>query len=722
MLTGTGFASEAVYPTIPKPAVNGSLRFYGSYLGTDASTGSVYTQWYRPAPEIYIWVCGYPNRAGNRLTAEVETQGGDVVQIPVSPGQDPAEFWSPKRISLASIKSPRRLRIVATDGSISPAGWEGFSQPFVTPHGLGLSDLAEILLVISCTIASFVIFLSPGFIVRQALEQHLNRHLSFVWIPFPGILLLALIAISAWIGPSQLSPRVICKLALWLLIAYVIYRFKRTPLSTCISPIEQRVLLFAIVLASISVAKATYSLGPPGELFGDTISRTLEVGRRSDSRLPYHIIQLIAWRGTPFGPLASNLYMSYGVWNFSHRGALTSLAEGPIVLAAPVRVPATMPDQPWTVFDPEGFSAFRISAIVLACCGLLAVFGLSRLFLNDDWALLAFLVTVTAPFVLHEVYFTWPKLEAAAFTLLAAYLVMQRREFMAGLALGFGYLCHPSALLMGPALAALVFLKAASADRRARNAAKNFFPWVVRNLALIGGLAIGIILWRLVNGRHFEQGMFLSYLVRADGGPRTLAYWGQHRLDAIWKTLVPLHTFVYHRNDQDATSVYGLTGAPVLFCLQFWTGVPFGAGIAYFFCLLRLLVLESKSARLWLLLLFCIPFAIFVIFWGVGNTGLLREGLHAWFIGLMIFSVCLLNKMGGGRQLFWKILNWTLLARCVDILLMLLFPTIQSQPTLIQGRFAISDTLSLMTMIAGTFWLCWATFRQAEALRKSSPL
>ncbi len=92
-----------------------------------------------------------------------------------------------------------------------------------------------------------------------------------------------------------------------------------------------------------------------------------------------------------------------------------------------------MPDQPWTVFDSEGFSAYRIVMIVMACCSLSAVFGVARLFLDEQWAFLAYLVTVTTPFVVHETYFTWPKLEAASLVLLASYLIVRRRFLLAGL-------------------------------------------------------------------------------------------------------------------------------------------------------------------------------------------------------------------------------------------------------------------------------------------------
>ena len=94
------------------------------------------------------------------------------------------------------------------------------------------------------------------------------------------------------------------------------------------------------------------------------------------------------------------------------------------------------------------FFAYRFSMIVFAACTLLFVFGISRLFLSDRWSLFAVLVTATTPFFVHETYFTWPKLEAPGFVLVACYLVLRARFLFGGLALDLGFMCHPAALFI----------------------------------------------------------------------------------------------------------------------------------------------------------------------------------------------------------------------------------------------------------------------------------
>jgi hypothetical protein len=719
-LSGSGFALDAVYKSTIKPSITGALSFYGSWLDADTSTGSAYTAWYVPVPRLYVFVSGYPHHKGNQLFLEAEIRNAGSIRVPILPIADPMEYWTPHSVSLASFRNVTRIRLVAVDGSVSTGGWLGFSQPFVMRDGFVLRNAEELLLVLLCTAAALVIFFAPGLVLRQLLLQRLNYDLNFIWVPLPGLLGLSLVGLIAWLVPLPKGPQLISKIVLLALVLYVSYWLVRAPLCRYTSVVERRVLLIAIVLAAIAVAKASYSRGPVGELFGNTISRTLEVGGRSDSRLPYHVVQLVAWRSKPFSALGQFLYRSYGVWNFSHRGALSAVAAAPLVLAAPVRVPAVMPDQPWTVFDAEGFSVFRIAMIVMACCSLLIVFGLSRLFLSEEWALLAFLVVSTAPFVVHEVYFTWPKLEAGSFALLAAYLIFRQRYFGSGLALGLGYLCHPSALVATPALAGLILLDSDRVSNMPKADLRKIFRWGSRTLLMLAGCAVWAAVWRMINGKHFAQGQFLSYFVQADAWHPNARQWIHHRFDSLWKTFIPLHLFLFHRTDRDAISVYGSTSAAVLFCLQYWTSLPFGAGIAYFFCLLKLLWIALSKARAWLFWVFCIPIALFTLYWGPADSGLLREGLHSWFLGLMIFSVCILKKIDGGVQGFWRVCNWALLSRMIAVTLMLLLPTVVITQSPVQREFALSDIAALLTMLAGPVWLCWFTFRYAEILRKQA--
>jgi len=714
LISGTGFASNAVYPTTALPSFQGNLKFYGSWLRSNTPTGTVRTPWYPAVAKFYIFVAGYPNHPNNHLIAEVKTAYSGIIRLSVAPSAEPMESWWLNKVSLRGVREPVRFRIVAVDGSTT--FWLGFSQPFVLLTGDYVRLFNQLLVVILATAASIVVFLCPGLVLRQKLLQSRGRHLPFIFIPVPGLFLLTVLGLASWIGPDKLKPSLISRAGLWALVIYIAYRLFRMPISGFTSVTERRVLLVTIVLITIAVAKSIYSVGPLGELFQDNILRTLEVGARSDSVISYNIVQLVASRSRPFSPFAQSLYQT---WNFSHRGPINGLAASPLVLASPVEVThSSIRDQSWTPFDPEGFSAYRIAMIVMAACSLLAVFGLASLFLPDPWAFFAFLVAATAPFVVHELYFTWPKLASAFFILLAAYLVLRSRYLLGGISLGVGYLCHPSALVWFPCLVGVLVLSPPSAGWQALSAWRKMYLWSLRTLSMLAGVAICVLLWKRVNGKHFGQAGFASFLFFAWTYPPTPVNWVWSRFQSLCNTLVPLSVFIFDRSDPYMNAVDRPSPPVVQFFLQYWNALPFGTGIA-FFCLglMRLISVAFWKARAWLLLVFVMPFALFTVYWGASISGMLRENLHAWFLGLMIFVVIVWKKYMGQSNRFWKICNWALLFRGVEILLMLLLPAISTQHMFLQSQFALTDIAALLIMVGGTTWLCIYTFRFAEELR-----
>ena len=712
-LSGTGFFLRAHYGVALPLQFDEDVKWYGSWPGTFASVGEAHSAWYAATSEFYLAIAGYPNRPGNSLALEVRTAHSGVVRLPVI-SHDPAEVWRITRLSLEAVKEPVQFRIVAVDHSTGLQGWLAFTEPFEIRSMKTKQVLKQTGLVLLATAASIVFFLGPGLLLRQKAFEA-GRRLSFVWVPAPGLILLALIGACAWFGPRPLSPGLISRVALWAAALYGMYRFVRMPLCRFTSMTERRVLLVVIVLMAIAVAKAEYSVGPAGELFGGYISRTLEVGERSDPTFPYAIVEIAARRLDPNTEFAKALN---GGWSFSSRGPVAGLAAMPIVLAGPAKPPTTFPAESWMVFDPEGYSAYRIAMIAMIASSLLVVFGLGEVFLDEQWSFFVFLVAVTAPFVVHEIYFTWPKLVAASFVLLAVYLVFQRRYLFSGLTLGFGCLCHPSALIWILPIAALVFLARSGCDRAgSRRAVVS--RWAFR-CALVGvGAGFWVLLWRIVNGNHYGQGVFLQYFTMSDAVRPSFAGWLDHRYRSLVMTLAPLDLF-FRRDEPGLHSIYGDSSPVIPFFFQYWNTLPFGAGIAFFSCLVRLMYVAWRRARAWLLLIFVIPLFFFAAYfgWPVAR-GLMREGLHAWFLGLIIFAGVIWREYLAQAQTFWRICNWAVLLRGIEILTMLLIPSIWSTHLIVQRQFVISDVLALAVMLAGTVWLAAFTFRFAETLRLS---
>lgn len=457
-ISGPGFAREKSFREAPRPRFTGNLKFYSNWNPMRLESGATHTAWFKPVPHFLIFFAGYPNNARNQLFVEVQTAKAGVLRLPITPEFIPHENWALKNFSLPRGKQPVQLRISAV--ASSPAFWLGFSEPFII-RSVDISELCKQLLLCALTaVGSLVALLSPGLLIRRRW-----RRLSFIWLPVPGVLLLAFIGLAAWLGPSSISPRFICRAAVYSLIGYASYQFFRFPLSSYTTAAERKALFVLLLLVSITTAKVIYAPGPAGELNANRISRTFEVGARSDSAIPFHGVSLVHFRQPPFGAFASGLYSP---WNYSHRGPVPSLIVSPLVLVNRVDMPFGPPDQPWSVFDPEGFQAYRIGMIVFACCGLLTIFGLARLFLTENWALLAFLIAATAPFTIHEIWFTWPKLSAACFVLIAAYLSFRRRYLASGIAFGFGYLIHPGVLVSFPAIAGIILLQDLKGKRRYR--------------------------------------------------------------------------------------------------------------------------------------------------------------------------------------------------------------------------------------------------------------
>jgi hypothetical protein len=703
LVSQDGFAEDAAYLATAPPGIGQNLKRFGSWVGSDASMGNAQSAWFPWVPEFNLQVAGYPKGHGCELYVELQTASGAVQRLPV-PGEDPGETWQIRTISLPNGDGAARFRIVATDKSTKPGGWVGFSQPFQV--GQNTRELVrELLLVWLTACAALVAVLFPGLWLRRLWGERSRRLLAFIWIPVPGFLALAVLGLLCWLGPPALSVRRISQLGLAPLFFYALYHSLRFPITAYTTHIERRILLVILLLTALCTSKAIYSRGPAGELYANKISRTFEVGGRADSRIAYHVVQLVASRSSPHGSLANDLF---GAWGFSSRTPLVALAVSPLVLAIPVDVPQVLPDQVWTVFDPQGFSAYRIVMMVIACSSLTAAFGVALLFLDEQWAFLAYLATVTTPFVIHEIYFTWPKLESASFVLLAAYLVIRKRLLMAGLFWGIAYWCHPLALFSAPALLAIVFL---SESKRASSAKATG----LRALALFPGLCLCIAIWVLVNPT-FHQTTFLNYVREADGAEPTLSNWLAARGNSLLNTLLPLYLFLFHSSHRTLNSISGRSPAIVHFYFQYWNTLPFGVGITYFYFLLKSMYAGFFQARAWLLLVFAVPFVLFWIYWGFSSTGLLPEGLHPWVLGLLIFSVVMWRKIAPTQSAFSVACSFALLLRGVETLLMMLLPNVWSSHKLVTSEFLLSDSVALCTMAASAGWLYRLTFRQAASL------
>ena len=583
---------------------------------------------------------------------------------------------------------------------------------------LQLLDLVRVLTLVALAV---VLVLGPGLMLRARIPSA-SYGIGFVMLP--GLALLAatgliawLLGIAGWPHATVVSVVVLAPSLLWLLIEIATERER--PLT---SGPERRALMFAGAALLLGIARALWSLGPTGELFGGTVFRTLEVGDRSDPVISYHVAQLVVQGASPAGALSHSYFLPYA---FSDRGPLAGLASVPLILLTGGRPPATLGNPPWLPFDPEGFMAYRIAMMVFATTAFLALWTLVRRVAGERAAQFAVLLAVTTPFLVHEVWFTWPKLLAATLVLLAAVEVLDRRPLRAGLLVSLGYLVHPLALLSIPALALIALWPIVGARLRR--------PRVGELVWLAVGIAAGLVAWRLINLSDYTQNGFTSYLSEAGRthayltghtGGVTIGAWLNDRLVSLGNTVVPLRLFFLSAQDQSVNSALqpcfplcrGGSPAVVHFYFQYWTGVPFGMGI-FFFPLL--LVSLWRALRRWpwaIVSTVLIPLLAFVIYWGDASTGLLREGLQVWVLTLLA-AVAIEQHAAGYPWLRHPLLRGVLAFRVVELLLVAILPTIATTGRIIAPLFALTDVVAVALLLVVTGLLIAAVWREPADVR-----
>jgi len=568
--------------------------------------------------------------------------------------------------------------------------------------GTGVAAVARLCLAAAC---STTLVFGPGLAARGLLLAR-GRPFPLAAVILPGPALMALTGALSWLAAAWVSPHLTAAVLVTPVLAGLVVAARRRPsLDPPSAPWGRRAMVVTMLVLAVALAKGTWSPGPAGELYGGTVSRTLEVGGRSDSRISFHVVQLVAHGTSPYSDRGRSYFAPY---SFSHRGPLAGLAASPVVFLSGAHVPLVMPDQPWSPFDAEGFAVYRLALSTMAVTALFALFALASRLLGFRVGYQAALLAALTPFVVHEAYFTWPKLQAGGMVLVAGYLVLERRPGWAGLVAGAAYLVHPMALLSIPALAA-VWLLVARGDRESRAP--------VRVMAGVAWMAAGALAclgaWRLVNGPHFAQLSFVQdNLLQSDTHPVAgVAEWVGGRVTSVLNTLVPLHLVLRSPHHPGVNSIYGPSPLVVVFFLQYWTGVPFGLGIVAFPVLFARLRHALRLAPAAFLAAGVVPLVVFAVFWGGDDTGLLREGMHAWVLILILFVAW---AMAGGDPLPGKLgrLEPVLLAlRAPETLLMLTVPAVSSVGGLSRRGFLVTDVVSLAVMVAALAWLALETLR-----------
>ncbi len=455
----------------------------------------------------------------------------------------------------------------------------------------------------------------------------------------------------------------------------------------------------------IAIARSVWSLGPVDEMFEGTIARTLNPEPRPDSSISYLVTQLVANGKGPYAPDGGlNLFAPY---NFSARGPLPGMMSAPIMLLSGTHPPVGPVEQPWTPFDAQGFMAYRIAMITFSSMAYLSVWQLARQIGGARAGRFALVLGVSTPFIIDDLWFTWPKLLAASFVVLGGVFVVERRTFRAGLAVAVGYLMHPSALVGLFALGPLAVWPVRGAEL--------LRPRVKAAIMLLVGVGIGVLMWRLLNAGHFIQEGFTDYVEEAYPNYHpSIGEWLHFRGTALADTLIPLYLPLFEAHSVSINVLEGISPGVVHFFFQYWTGVPFGFGIFFFPLLLWSLF---KATLRWPWPVFAaviLPFILFEIYWGASITGNLREGMQSWV--LVVIVVIALQQWASGFPWFRSVpARIVMCLRAAEVLAVAAGATLGTRSfDPVQDGFVLNDVVALAVLVGlslALVWLVWAETR-----------
>lgn len=679
-----GFIRDGVSATDRHEELPAGLRVVGSRTGRDQGQPRRHeTGWFRAARQFSILVAGFPMHAGNRLELEVRRTNGAIERRPFDV-HDIGEAWLRWAIELPA--DAEAARIIAQHSGADANAWFGFSEPF-TSHPVIHAQFWSLVQLLSSACLAVTLIYGPGLLWFGRRPRELS---ALALAILPGPLFLAALGVGCWVWGGAFPPAALARVGVAALLAWIGWRMWRQRAGGEWPHGVTIVVAAGALLVGFAVAKANVSFGPEGELFGGRVSRTLAVGGHSDSQISYHVVQAVAHH---LGPYAEQMKRYFAPWRFGSRGPISGLLAAPIVLATGAQVPFDHPTHPWRPFDREGFAVYRMACIALASLAGWVVFGVVAAVAAPPWGLVAATTAMLAPFFVHEIYFSWPKLIAGAVVLLAFLLIHQRRPFAAGVLLALGYLFHPLAALSAPFLGLWILGQPRAGPGWTRLGPALWFA--------LGALVL-VVPWQLIGRVRADGGanqdVFLSYFFLADSVPATASTWWQSRWANFAHTFVPGHLLTEDPRHDSLVSIYGPTSRWVQASLLWWNTLPFALGLpAFLLTTAAALRLARRSPAIAAVAL-AGPALLLVVYWGAAKTGLMRQCGHALFLSLIVVATWSFAAWpdGWGRKALAAFLHPACFAwRGFEIALMAFGTTLLHRRPELAGVHGWNDVVSL---------------------------
>src|SRR5262249_9827605 len=140
--------------------------------------------------------------------------------------------------------------------------------------------------------ASVTLVFGPGFALACLRRRPAGQSVGYFALVGPAVL--AVTGLLSWFLARWVEPQRVSALILVVVVLVIAVVVATHDIGSAFDRHDGRAGMIVAILLAVVAAKGVYSLGPVGELYHEFISRTLEVGDRGDSRIPYHVVQLVA--------------------------------------------------------------------------------------------------------------------------------------------------------------------------------------------------------------------------------------------------------------------------------------------------------------------------------------------------------------------------------------------------------------------------------------------
>jgi hypothetical protein len=431
----------------PDTTVDGRITYCE---GGDGWTGTIESQPYPPGTRnVEVMLTGYPNTPGVTISAVANAGNATFTLFP----PQPRERWQRVMLEIPPHVSQTGFRIRIEDRSVDHFGWAGVGASNVSPanafaNGL-LPMLAAVLLGNTWLIAVCLCFSGAGHPRDRLLQGLLAGSCAWLLI-FIGYV------VSPKLGGVMASLFLILPFPAALLLAWRRHRLLNELAGM------QKALLPVLMFAGLTLWVGLFPFHWDGQPNGDPAIRWSHLS--TDAWLPLLFGDMLA-RGKIDVPMV-------GDWLSSDRP--------PLQVGLYLMLYKVFPETRALVY--QGISTWAQALVLLPLASLLA-----RL-VNTRAQAIALLVLCLSASMLINTLFVWPKLFAAAFSLIY-YLAlfpgerMPRRWGQAGIAAAMALLAHGGALffLIGASLVHLAFYRRQSLAMLVRAGSIAFvlyLPWI----------------------------------------------------------------------------------------------------------------------------------------------------------------------------------------------------------------------------------------------------